>query len=83
MVLAHVGRPHDAKKAGQPEWMAARFAPGNYPGPKSGSGVFATSNSVATPARLPDGSPAERSISPLLPVRELTTAEAALKGTEK
>jgi NADH-quinone oxidoreductase subunit J len=45
--------------------------------------VFATSDSVATPARLPDGSPAERSISKILPSRELTSAEAAPKGTEK
>jgi NADH-quinone oxidoreductase subunit J len=44
--------------------------------------VFATSDSVATPARLPDGTPADRSISPILPVRELTSAEAAPKGTD-
>jgi NADH-quinone oxidoreductase subunit J len=45
--------------------------------------VFATSDSVATPARLPDGSAAERSISKILPVRELDAAEAAPKGTER
>ena len=47
--------------------MRARFRPGNYPGPKPGPGVFATSASVATPARLPDGRLTERSISPILP----------------
>ncbi len=63
--------------------MKARFAPGSYPGPKAGPGIFATSDSVATPARLPDGTFAERSISKILPVRELTSEESALKGTEK
>jgi NADH-quinone oxidoreductase subunit J len=63
--------------------ILARFAPGNYPGPKAGPGVFATSDSIATPARLPDGTPAERSISKILPTRELTPAESAPKGTEK
>jgi NADH-quinone oxidoreductase subunit J len=82
MILAHVERRKEDRQ-GQPERMKARFAPGNYPGPKAGPGVFATSDSVATPARLPDGSPAERSISKILPSRELTSAEAAPKGTEK
>jgi NADH-quinone oxidoreductase subunit J len=63
--------------------MRARFAPGSYPAPKPGPGVFATSTSVATPAVLPDGTPADRSISKLLPTRELTAAEAAPKGTEQ
>jgi NADH-quinone oxidoreductase subunit J len=81
MILAHVEkRPEE--KVSQPSMMRRRFAPGNYPGPKPGPGVFATSDSVATPARLPDGTPADRSISPILPVRELTSAEAAPKGTD-
>ncbi len=37
----------------------------------------------AAPARLPDGNGSERSISAILPVRELTGPEAAPKGTEK
>jgi NADH-quinone oxidoreductase subunit J len=82
MLLAHVEKRR-GEKVSQPEQMQARFAPGNYPGPKAGPGVFATSDSVATPARLPDGSTAERSVSPLLPTRELTAAEQAPKGTEK
>jgi NADH-quinone oxidoreductase subunit J len=82
MILAHVER-RKGERVGQPEMMRARFAPGNYPGPKAGPGVFATSDSVATPARLPDGTPADRSISKILPTRELTSAEAAPKGTEK
>ncbi|MFS8477854.1 MAG: NADH-quinone oxidoreductase subunit J [Micromonosporaceae bacterium] len=80
MLLAHVPR---GKRVSQPEMMRARFAPGSYPAPKAGPGVFATSDSVATPAMLPDGTPASRSISPILPTRELTAAEQAPKGTEK
>jgi NADH-quinone oxidoreductase subunit J len=82
MILAHIERRREDRLT-QPEMMRARFAPGNYPGPKPGPGVFATSDSVATPARLPDGSPADRSISKILPTRELTSAEFAPKGTEK
>jgi NADH-quinone oxidoreductase subunit J len=81
MILAHIERRAD-EKVSQPDRMRARFAPGNYPGPKTGPGVYATSNSVSTPARLPDGRPAERSLSPILPPRELTDAESALKNTE-
>src|SRR2546429_4918095 len=81
MILAHVEKGKD-EKVSQPTMMRRRFAPGNYPGPKPGPGVFATSDSVATPARLPDGTPAGRSISKILPTRELTAAEAAPKGTE-
>ncbi len=82
MILAHVEKRTE-DKVSQPVMMRRRFAPGNYPGPKPGPGVFATSDSVATPARLPDGTAADRSISPILPVRELTSAEAAPKGTEQ
>ncbi len=81
MLLAHIEKKAEGKIA-QPERMRARFAPGNYPGPKPGPGVFATSTSIATPAKLPDGSPSPRSISPILPTRELTAAEIADKHTE-
>jgi NADH-quinone oxidoreductase subunit J len=80
MVLAHVERKK-GEKLSQPEMMRERFRPGNYPAPRPGPGVFATSDSVATPARLPDGRPAERSISEILAVRELTAEEAAIKPT--
>jgi NADH-quinone oxidoreductase subunit J len=82
MLLAHVERRKEERRS-QPAMMRERFAPGNYPGPKPGPGVFATSDSVATPARLPDGTPTDRSISKILPTRELTSAEAAPKGTDK
>ncbi|MEV4626604.1 NADH-quinone oxidoreductase subunit J [Micromonospora sp. NPDC049523] len=82
MVLAHVER-RKGERMDQVATMKARFAPGNYPGPKPGPGVFATSSSVATPGRLPDGTLSERSVPEILPTREMTTSETALKGTEK
>ncbi|MEV6931842.1 NADH-quinone oxidoreductase subunit J [Dactylosporangium sp. NPDC051485] len=82
MILAHVEKRKE-DKISQPEQMLARFRPGNYPAPKPGPGVFAGSDSVATPARLPDGTPSDRSISKILPTRELTSADVAPKGTEK
>ena len=81
MILAHIERRREDKVT-QAVKMRERFAPGNYPAPKPGPGVFANSDSVATPARLPDGTPADRSISKILPTRELTSAESAPKGTE-
>jgi NADH-quinone oxidoreductase subunit J len=82
MVLAHVERDQ-ADIADQVTRMTQRFRPGNYPGPKPGPGVYANTMSVAVPGKLPDGNGAERSISPILPVRELSASEAAPKGTEK
>ena len=81
MLMAHIERRKEDKRT-QPEMMRERFAPGNYPAPKPGPGVFANSDSVATPAVLPDGRPAERSISKILPTRELTAADIAPKGTD-
>ncbi|MGB9377013.1 MAG: NADH-quinone oxidoreductase subunit J [Mycobacteriales bacterium] len=55
MVLAHIERPKD-ERSSQRDLSRQRFRDGGYPGPLPGPGVFATSNSVATPALLPDGS---------------------------
>jgi NADH-quinone oxidoreductase subunit J len=82
MILAHVEKAKEETRD-QVTRMKERFRPGNYPGPKPGPGIYANTMSVAAPARLPDGNGAERSISPILPVRELTQAEVAPKGTEK
>ncbi|GAA0524574.1 NADH-quinone oxidoreductase subunit J [Paractinoplanes ferrugineus] len=82
MVLAHVERAK-SEVVNQVTRMTQRFRPGNYPGAKAGPGVYANTMSVAAPARLPDGNGSERSISPILPVRELTAQEIAPKGTEK
>jgi NADH-quinone oxidoreductase subunit J len=82
MILAHIERPKDQKVA-QPDRMRARFAPGNYPGPKPGPGVYATTTSVAAPGRLPDGRLSDKTYSPILPQRELTDAEVTPKGTDE
>ncbi|GAA1832333.1 NADH-quinone oxidoreductase subunit J [Luedemannella flava] len=82
MLLAHTQRK-PGEKLSQVEMSRARFEPGNYPAPKPGPGVYATSDSVATPALLPDGTQSERSISEILPTRELSPAETAPKGTER
>ncbi|MCA2214595.1 NADH-quinone oxidoreductase subunit J [Jidongwangia harbinensis] len=82
MILAHVERAKE-DAVDQVTRMRERFRPGNYPAPKAGPGVYANTMSVAAPAKLPDGNGAERSISAILPVRELTAGEAAPKGTEK
>jgi NADH-quinone oxidoreductase subunit J len=61
MVLAFSGRR--GIKRTQRELVFARFR-GEYerPSPRPGPGVFATANSVATPALLPDGSVAPESL---------------------
>jgi NADH-quinone oxidoreductase subunit J len=82
MLLAHHERSK-TDRPGQPAKMRARFAPGNYPGPRPGPGVYATSDSVATPAVLPDGSLTDRSVPKIIPVRELTASEIAPKGTDE
>ena len=82
MVMAHAERDK-GELADQVTRMTQRFRPGNYPAPKAGPGVYANTMSVAAPARLPDGNGSERSLSPILPVRELTAREAAPKGTER
>ncbi|REH55413.1 NADH-quinone oxidoreductase subunit J [Kutzneria buriramensis] len=70
MVLAFVGKSKQAHKT-QRELVIERFR-GNRPSPLPGPGVFATANSVATPALLPDGSVAPESLSELI---EATAAE--------
>ena len=61
MVLAHIEREPGSRRS-QKELSKARFLtsrPQTLPGP----GVFARGNSVAAPAMLPDGSPAQDSMS--------------------
>ncbi|GAB2995505.1 NADH-quinone oxidoreductase subunit J [Saccharothrix stipae] len=73
MVLAFTSRTgKDAKKT-QKQLVEERFR-GNRPGSLPGPGVFATANSVATPALLPDGSVAAESLSELIE----TTAKETL-----
>ncbi|WP_106617060.1 NADH-quinone oxidoreductase subunit J [Saccharothrix carnea] len=73
MVLAFTSRTgKDAKKT-QRQLVEERFR-GDRPGSLPGPGVFATANSVATPALLPDGSVAAESLSELIE----TTAKETL-----
>ena len=67
MVLAHRER-HEAR-ATQRDLSVQRFRGGQHPAPLPGPGVYARHNAVDTPALLPDGSPAEVSVSRVLVAR--------------
>ncbi|MQA61452.1 MAG: NADH-quinone oxidoreductase subunit J [Actinophytocola sp.] len=73
IVLAYRDRRDEGPKRSQKELVEARFR-GEYerPSPRPGPGVFATGNSVATPALLPDGTVAPESLSDL--IESTTTA---------
>jgi NADH-quinone oxidoreductase subunit J len=77
MVLAFTDRHSKAGKKSQRELVEARFR-GEYerPSPKPGPGVFATANSVATPALLPDGSVAKESLSEIIETTATSRLEA-------
>ena len=62
MILAFVGRDGKPSKKTQKELVEERFQEGKRVGSIPGPGVFATANSVATPALLPDGSVSEESL---------------------
>ncbi|HEY0805315.1 MAG TPA: NADH-quinone oxidoreductase subunit J [Pseudonocardiaceae bacterium] len=67
MVLAYTGRGGKGAKRTQREMMVARFrGEHDRPSPLPGPGVFATADSVATPALLPDGSIAPESLSEII-----------------
>lgn len=74
MVLAHRER-FDRRKT-QRELAIERFAPGNHPTPLPNPGVYARHNAVDVPARLPDGSDADVSVSAILPRRAATAVHA-------
>ncbi len=67
MMLAHRERLED--KVTQRDRSVQRFRSGQHPAPLPGPGVYATHNAVDTPALLPDGSPAEVSVSKVLTAR--------------
>jgi NADH-quinone oxidoreductase subunit J len=71
MVLAHRERLRKKKTQGDlVEERMRRYADtGEHPGPLPTPGVFARHNAVDTPALLPDGTIAERSVSPTLKSR--------------
>jgi NADH-quinone oxidoreductase subunit J len=62
MVLAHIEREPGSRRT-QKEMSRARFLENPRPQTLPGPGVFARGNSVAAPALLPDGRPAESSFS--------------------
>ncbi|MCR3719956.1 MULTISPECIES: NADH-quinone oxidoreductase subunit J [Prauserella salsuginis group] len=83
MVLAFTDRHSKQGRRSQRELVAARFR-GEYerPSPKPGPGVYATSNSVATPALLPDGSIAPESLSDLIESTPTAQLQAHRKQLE-
>jgi NADH-quinone oxidoreductase subunit J len=85
MVLGYTGRGGGAKRT-QREMMVARFrGEHDRPSPLPGPGVFATADSVATPALLPDGSIAPESLSEIIestPVTEFERDLSEVAGAE-
>jgi NADH-quinone oxidoreductase subunit J len=67
MVLAH--RERQEPRTTQAELSRQRFRSGQHPAPLPGPGVYARHNAVDTPALLPDGSPADVSVSRVLIAR--------------
>ncbi|MBA3232622.1 MAG: NADH-quinone oxidoreductase subunit J [Propionibacteriales bacterium] len=67
MILAH--RERHEQRLTQRELSQQRFRGRSNPAPLPGPGVYARHNAVDTPALLPDGSPAEVSVSPVLLAR--------------
>lgn len=79
MVLAH--RERTEPRASQRDLSRQRFRPGGYPTPLPPPGVYARHNAVDTPALLPDGTPAELSVSPELAARgDIRPAAVGLPG---
>ena len=67
MVLAH--RERHEPRLTQRDRSRQRFRGGENPAPLPGPGVYARHNAVDTPALLPDGTPAEVSVSKVLIAR--------------
>ena len=72
MVLAHVEKEPGERRT-QRDLSAERYA-GARPGTLTGPGVLATSNSLDTPAILPDGRPAADSVATGIEMKELPAA---------
>ena len=67
MMLAH--RERHEPRLTQRQLSVQRFLGGQHPAPLPSPGVYATHNAVDTPALLPDGTPAEVSVSKVLIAR--------------
>jgi NADH-quinone oxidoreductase subunit J len=83
MVLAH--RERTEPKPTQKDLSKQRFASGAHPGPLPGPGTYARHNAVDMPALLPDGTPSELSINPVIAARTDTSERHAdlYGGTEQ
>ena len=78
MVLAH--RERFERRKTQRELAAERFRPGGHAGTLPNPGVYARHNAVNVPARLPDGTGSELSVSAILQKRPVTEMNG--KGDE-
>lgn len=78
MVLAH--RERFERRKTQRELAAERFRAGGHPTPMPSSGVYARNNAVDVPARLPDGSASELSVSAILQRRTVPTSSNGESG---
>ena len=78
MVLAH--RERTAPRPTQRELSRQRIASGR-PAPLPGPGTYAQHNAVDMPALLPDGTPSELSVSPVIPARALSGQDAPPRAT--
>ncbi|MFC6879810.1 MULTISPECIES: NADH-quinone oxidoreductase subunit J [Actinomadura] len=67
MVLAH--RERTTPKPTQKDLSVERFKTGAHPGPLPGPGTYARHNAVDMPALLPDGTPSELSLNPVIAAR--------------
>jgi NADH-quinone oxidoreductase subunit J len=82
MVLAHQERL--GRKLNQRELSIARFKDGGIVTPMPAPGVYARHNAVDTPALLPDGTPSELSVSPVLRARgDVRTIASAKRGDRR
>ncbi|MHA6801405.1 NADH-quinone oxidoreductase subunit J [Bounagaea algeriensis] len=82
MVLAYGGKGRRPRTS-QKHWVHQRLR-GERPSPLPGPGVYATANSVATPALLPDGSVAPDSLSEILesvPAEDLLAERDTVAGS--
>jgi len=73
MILAFVGRDGKPSKKTQKELVEERFQEFKRVGSIPGPGVFATANSVATPALLPDGSVSQESLFEVIEATDKST----------
>ncbi|NDU72550.1 NADH-quinone oxidoreductase subunit J [Actinomadura sp. DSM 109109] len=75
MVLAH--RERTEPKPTQKDLSRQRFLSGAHPGPLPGPGTYARHNAVDMPALLPDGTPSELSVNPVIAARADTAERHA------